>query len=240
HCPYEKEPLVVHVQIPKSTVVVRVKITVGEPIKIVVAVNSQLQVIYSTDLTVVCFEWGVDIYAWGGRCTQFFWHKEAFQCYCLLYFQWISFVFPLLTSWSGHWWSPDDYCPTTISFSDVLCTATAEALAMGKIVICADHPSNEFFGSFPNCLMYKTSEEFVNKVKEALVAEPAPLSAEQQYRLSSEDATDRFIANVDLYKVSNSRDKVIGPRGLHQNLTVSSMPNINTWLIMVLLLLTIV
>lgn len=99
---------------------------------------------------------------------------------------------------------------------------------MGKFVVCADHPSNEFFMSFPNCLTYKTSEDFVAKVKEALANEPLPLTPEERYNLSWEAATQRFMEYSDLSKVFN--DITVGEKLSNANgkfMTKSlSMPNL--------------
>ncbi len=65
------------------------------------------------------------------------------------------------------------------SVSEVLCTTIAEALAMGKWVVCAEHPSNEFFYQFSNCLVFKTSGEFKEAMNRALGDDPVPLPAEQ-------------------------------------------------------------
>lgn len=79
------------------------------------------------------------------------------------------------------------------SLSEVLCTTIVEALAMGKWVICPKHPSNEFFEQFPNCLTYRTAEEFASNVYWALHNDPRPLTPELRYTLSWEAANERLV-----------------------------------------------
>ncbi|QBR70912.1 hypothetical protein CU048_06030 [Beijerinckiaceae bacterium] len=77
------------------------------------------------------------------------------------------------------------------STSEVLCTTTAEALAMRKWVILPRHTSNRFFEQFDNCLVFETDTEFAACWHKAMAEEPRddPQVAE---RLSWAAATRRL------------------------------------------------
>lgn len=87
------------------------------------------------------------------------------------------------------------------STTDVLCTTTAEALAMGKIVVCANHPSNDFFKQFTNCRTYQDSDGFVKETLKALSEEPAQLTDAEMHELSWEAATERLLQAAGLDQV---------------------------------------
>lgn len=79
------------------------------------------------------------------------------------------------------------------STSDVLCTATAEALAMCKKVVIPEHPSNTFFAQFSNTYMYRDPAEMVRLLHEALATEPVPMSPMEEFTLSWEAASERLL-----------------------------------------------
>jgi len=81
------------------------------------------------------------------------------------------------------------------STSEVLCTTTFEALAMGKFVIIPVHESNKFFLQFPNCLGYRNKWEFAANLRWALTHEPEPLTPELAKEFTWEAATDRLIGS---------------------------------------------
>lgn len=86
------------------------------------------------------------------------------------------------------------------STTDVVCTTTAEALAMGKVVVCANHPSNDFFKQFPNCRTYDNDKGFVEATLKALSEQPIQLTDAHRHELSWEAATERFLKVAELDK----------------------------------------
>lgn len=101
------------------------------------------------------------------------------------------------------------------STSDVLCTATAEALAMGKRVVITKHPSNDFFeANFPGLVLtFKPgdSQEFFRAIKKAEAMGPTkPLSQEQRRLLTWEAANERLF---DASAVRVMRAGVLRRRG---------------------------
>lgn len=58
------------------------------------------------------------------------------------------------------------------SLSEHMCSTSTQALAMQQWLIVPEHPSNDFYYSFKNCLTYRTQEEFVQQFHYAQTHEP--------------------------------------------------------------------
>lgn len=65
------------------------------------------------------------------------------------------------------------------STSDVVATTSLEALAMGKWLLCAEHPCNAFAARFRNCLTHRSPAEFSRNLQYAQEHLPFPLSPEE-------------------------------------------------------------
>lgn len=76
---------------------------------------------------------------------------------------------------------------------------------MGKWVVCANHPSNNFFKQFPNCRTYDDSKGFVDATQKALSEEPAQMTNDLRYELSWEAATERFLKAAQLDQASATK-----------------------------------
>lgn len=69
---------------------------------------------------------------------------------------------------------------------------------MGKWVLAARHPCNDFISAFRNCLIYESAEEFSAALARSAAEEPAPLSADDRYQLSWEAATERCVQTLSV------------------------------------------
>ena len=96
------------------------------------------------------------------------------------------------------------------SISEVLCTTTAESIAMGNWVIIPFHPSNDFFARFPSALMYRSQSEFVEMLQFALKNDPPLLSNALSRELTWTAATERLIHSSVVTKRQALRNKRLG------------------------------
>ena len=83
------------------------------------------------------------------------------------------------------------------STSDVVATTSAEALALGRWLVCPIHPCNEFFSAFGACLRYGDAAGFRLQLCRALSRPPPRLSAEERASLTWAAATRRFLDAVE-------------------------------------------
>ena len=117
------------------------------------------------------------------------------------------------------------------STSEVLCTATAEALAMGKRVLIPRHPSNAFFEQFGNAVLYEERAQLVPLLRDALATPPAPLTPKELYLLSWEAGTERLLdaALLPASRAPLSAEPLLSALAYRFHWLISSQPFADAW-----------
>jgi digalactosyldiacylglycerol synthase len=113
------------------------------------------------------------------------------------------------------------------SITEVLCTTTAEAVAMGLWVLVPKHSSNEFFLPFGNCLQFSNRREFVELLQYCQTHDPPGWCAADHHHdqrqdrsfqqasfgaLSWEAATQRLIETAFLSRRDARRCERLQPK----------------------------
>lgn len=104
------------------------------------------------------------------------------------------------------------------STTEMLCTVTAEALAMGKHVVLAEDPSNAYFkANFPErCHFFNLQDpsSFHRALQDALEKEgPLPLSSAAEALLSWDAALERFYDASQVHVLSGRLERPSEARG---------------------------
>ncbi|CAE8716792.1 unnamed protein product, partial [Polarella glacialis] len=104
------------------------------------------------------------------------------------------------------------------STTEMLCTVTLEALAMGKHVVIPEHPSNDFFKvNFPGRTHLFQGQDpisFAQALKAALAADgPKPLSAAEEELLSWDSAIERMLEAAEVRVLSGRLSRPSESRG---------------------------
>jgi hypothetical protein len=98
------------------------------------------------------------------------------------------------------------------STSDVVATTSAEALALGRWLVCPIHPCNEFFSTFRACLRYGDAAGFRAQLCRALSRPPPRLSTPPRSKRSRTRGRRRSASGTRCSKSTRAARRYSKPR----------------------------
>jgi hypothetical protein len=89
--------------------------------------------------------------------------------------------------------------------------------------------SNNFFSAFPNCLLFSSQEECVEKINWALLNDPLPLSQAHKTMLRWEGANERLFQAAAMTKSELEERKASGQVKSDQDIARLHMQSVQKW-----------